>query len=207
MDAARASNSPLVLTSLDQLLLGVNNRSGRADHALNVAKFVTYAWWLPEHCLAAVRVLCVVAESPSAHSGLIATLNVTEAVGKTITKGFTDVLDDDQGEADGCVMGLARVAIVELLLIGLDKPAPSLTHFLLGFDVRKSVSGSTLQQPGIGGAIRTPLHAILGFLRPEMGQPSVAMAASPQLCEIAFKLIYCLAATRQTSEPILRYLR
>ena len=41
LDASRAASaSSLVLTGLDKLLLGVNPRSGRADHALNVAKFV-----------------------------------------------------------------------------------------------------------------------------------------------------------------------
>jgi nuclear pore complex protein Nup205 len=206
LDAARAANTSIVLTGLDRLLLGVNHRSGRPDHVLNVAKFVTYAWWLPEHALAAVRVLCVVAESPSAHAGLLATLNVTDAVGKTVIKGFTDVLDDDQGDDSGSI-GLARIAIVELLLTGLDKPSPSLSHFLLGFDVRKGVAGSTLQPPGMAGAIRTPFHAILSFLRPGMGQPSTTMTTSPQLCETAFKLIYCLGANHQTSEPTLRYLR
>ena len=41
LDASRAAAaSSLVLTGLDKLILGVNPRSGRADHALNVAKFV-----------------------------------------------------------------------------------------------------------------------------------------------------------------------
>ena len=41
LDASRAAaTSSLVLTGLDKLILGVNPRSGRADHGLNVAKFV-----------------------------------------------------------------------------------------------------------------------------------------------------------------------
>ena len=43
LDASRAAAaSSLVLTGLDKLLLGVNPRSGCADHALNIAKFVGY---------------------------------------------------------------------------------------------------------------------------------------------------------------------
>ena len=34
----------------------------------------------------------------------------------------------------------ARLSIIDLLLIGLDKPAPSLSHFLLGFDLKKQAS-------------------------------------------------------------------
>ena len=215
MEAARAANTSTLLTSLDQLLLGVNPRSGRADHMLNITKFVTYSWWLPRHTLHAVRVLSAVADSPSAQAGILATLNTTDQIGLQIIKGFTDVLDNEEEEnleeevaSSGRCIGAARIAIVQMLLNGLEKPAPSLSHFLLGFDLKKGVSRSTLQPPGVFGSIRTPLHAILAFLRP-IGpkQPSPTLSHAPHLCESAFMLIYHLAANQQTSEPSLRYLR
>jgi hypothetical protein len=49
--------------------------------------------------------------------------------------------DDDDGDAD------ARIAVVNLLLHGLAFPAPSISHFLLGFDLR-NISRSTIQPPG-----------------------------------------------------------
>ena len=119
----------------------------------------------------------------------------------------------------------ARLSIIDLLLIGLDKPAPSLSHFLLGFDLKKqpSVGGhgvarsglpdlsplkmclpilhstnfcpngrSTLHAPGgVLGAVRTPLHAVLGILRPEAGggNPAASLTSRPRLCEAAYRCV------------------
>ena len=69
---------------------------------------------------------------------------------------------------------------------------------------------STLHAPGgVLGAIRTPLHAVLGILRPEAGggNPAASLTSRPKLCEAAYRLLYVLAANPQTSEPTLRYLR
>ena len=55
-----------------------------------------YAWWLPAHALSAVRVLCAVSESPSAHAPLLAALGGPSS--SSVIKGFTDVLDDEQGD-------------------------------------------------------------------------------------------------------------
>ena len=58
--------------------------------------FCRYAWWLPAHALSAVRVLCAVSESPSAHAPLLAALGGPAS--SAVLKGFTDVLDDEQGD-------------------------------------------------------------------------------------------------------------
>ena len=44
----------------------------------------------------------------------------------------------------------ARLSIIDLLLIGLDKPAPSLSHFLLGFDLKKQPSVGV---PGVARSV------------------------------------------------------
>ena len=59
--------------------------------------YYRYAWWLPAHALSAVRVLCAVSESPSAHAPLLAALG-GPASSAAVIKGFTDVLDDEQGD-------------------------------------------------------------------------------------------------------------
>ncbi len=210
LDAAKTANTSLLLTPLDQLLQGVNPRSGRPDHMLNVCKFVTFSWWLPACSLHAIRILSFVAQSPSAQPGLLSALRPTEAIGQTIVKGFTDILDsDDDEQSEGSSeLSSARLAVVQLLLSGLDKPSPSLAHFLLGFDLKRGVSRSTIQPPGVMGAIRTPLHAALSLLHPiDAKTSSSALRTAPQLCEAAYKLIYHLCANGQTSEPTLRYLR
>lgn len=180
---------------------------------LNVAKFVTFSWWLPAHTLHAVRILNFVANSASAQPGLLATLNSTDLVGKTIVKGFTEVLDasesaEEDNTESGNTLGSARIAIVQLLLNGLDKPAPSISHFLLGFDLKGIITRSTLQPPGVLGSIRTPFHSVLSLLRPSKpGFPPAALQRTPVLCEVCYKLVYHLSANPITSEPVLRYLR
>jgi len=209
LSASRAtSTSSVLLTSLRQLLMGVNPRSGQPDHMLNAAKFVTYAWWMPAAALNAVHVLAQVSAAPGAQPALLSALSPSEAVGQTIIKGFTDVLDSDDEDDEQRDM---RLAVLNLLLDGLSKPAPSLAHYLLGFDVKTSsaqLANSTLQPPGVSGAIRTPFHAILSFLRPlPAAQPSPAVLRAPAAAEAAYRVIYVLAANPQTSGPTLRYLR
>ena len=61
---------------------------------------------------------------------------------------------------------------------------------------------------GVLGAVRSPLHVILSFLRPTDSKlPSPALMTCPHLAESAFRLIYSLTLNNQTSEPILRFLR
>eukprot|EP00095_Tigriopus_kingsejongensis_P011855 maker-scaffold180_size281610-snap-gene-0.27 protein:Tk11855 transcript:maker-scaffold180_size281610-snap-gene-0.27-mRNA-1 annotation:"nuclear pore complex protein nup205" len=217
---ARESNTSMLLSPADQLLLGVNPRSGKPDHMHNVAKFITYSWWLPAQTYFAIKVLTYVSSSVTAQEGLISTLNHNEDTAKTIVKGFTDVLDNEDFNAvethdedtlqeNGRYIAASRIAIVELLLNGLALPVrASLSHFLLGFDLKKGVSKTTLQPPGINGAIRTPFHAVLTILRPTSNKSiSPNLVSCPHLCEKAFHLIYQLASDFQTYEPILRYLR
>ena len=55
LEASRqSSNTNLILTSLSNLLLAVNPRSGKPDHMLNVVKFVIHSWRLPAHGLHAI---------------------------------------------------------------------------------------------------------------------------------------------------------
>ena len=42
LEALRQSGSPIIGIGLDKLLLGVNPRSGRSDHVVNVAKWAEF---------------------------------------------------------------------------------------------------------------------------------------------------------------------
>lgn len=220
LECARDANTSILLSPLDHLLLGVNPRSGKPDHMLNVAKFVTYSWWLPAQTYFAIKVLTHVSSSVTAQESLLSTLNHNEEIAKNVIKGFTDVLDNEDFNAveshdeetlqeNGRYIAASRIAIVELLLNGLSLPVrASLSHFLLGFELKKSIAKSTLQPPGIMGAIRTPFHALLALLRPTSNKSfSPNLVTCPHLCEKAFHLIYMLSSDNQTYEPTLRYLR
>ena len=66
----------------------------------------------------------------------------------------------------------ARLSIIDLLLIGLDKPAPSLSHFLLGFDLKK--------QPSVG----VPGVARSGW--PDLNKPSKYLFEKSHICYTMF---------------------
>jgi nuclear pore complex protein Nup205 len=212
LEAARQANTSLILTSLSKLLLAINPRSGKPDHLLNVVKFVTYAWRLPNHGLHAIEVIRGVAnQSAMAQTAILATFRTSEAIANDIIKGFTDVLDNDEdehedGEED--VVDDIRLAAVDLLLDSLNLPGPTLTHFLLGFNLQKGISKSTIQPPGVLGAVRSPFHAILSLLRPTAsGETSPSFERTPNLVVASMKLIYSLCSNLATSEVTLRFLR
>ena len=48
ISAGRSAGASTVLTSLAKLLLGVNPRTGKPDHVLNMTRFVFYGYWVPE---------------------------------------------------------------------------------------------------------------------------------------------------------------
>ena len=160
LEASRqSSNSNLILTSLSNLLLAVNPRSGKPDHMLNIVKFVNHAWRLPAHGLHAIEVIRGVGKSSAmAQNSLLATFRVNDTTANAIIKGFADVLDNDVEEIDNAESDVKtddiRIAAVELLLDGLEMPAPTLTHFLLGFNLQKGISKSTIQPQGVLGAVR-----------------------------------------------------
>ena len=117
----------------------------------NVVKFIVFAWWLPKHGLRSVNILRHVASSATAQPLLLANFTQSELIGNTIIKGFTEMLENDTANCDEDGESAeedGRVAVINLLLHGLVFPAPSLSHFLLGFDLR-NIARSTIQPPGI----------------------------------------------------------
>ena len=72
--------------------------------------------------------------------------------------GFADVLDNDEEEyelsKEDVNIDDIRIAAIDLLLGGLEMPGPTLTHFLLGFNLQKGISKSTIQPQGVLGSVR-----------------------------------------------------
>ena len=188
-----AQTCNVIFAGLDKLLFGINPRTGKADHITTIAKFVTFSWWLPHHALNAIKLIDVLS-TPSNQSNMLGSFLITEALGKSIIKGFTDVIEGDYGpeldendhtspydtieatvgkgtgrfQSDTAieVEKEARIAAIQLLQKCVFYPGPSIAHFLLGFDLN-NVSGSTLRTPV--GTVRTPLHAMLGLLQSNDG--------------------------------------
>jgi len=146
LEVARTCGTRRILNPLDKLLFGLNPRSGKPDHMFNVVKFVVFAWWLPRHGLTAVNILRRVASSSAAQPLLLANFTQSETVGNVIVKGFTEMIENEVDDDD--VSEEARISVLNLVLDGLAFPAPSISHFLLGFDLR-NISRSTIQPPGL----------------------------------------------------------
>jgi nuclear pore complex protein Nup205 len=111
-----------------------------------------------------------------------------------------------------------RQQVLLLLVDTLEQPSPNFAHFLLGFDVRKSVDKTVLQNPGILGTPRSCLHSLLlivsrgvmtavGAVSQQQEAQLAATSAMPSSMELAYRLIYALCANRDTSVATMRYLR
>ncbi|XP_067003269.1 nuclear pore complex protein Nup205 [Anabrus simplex] len=213
-----SSDSSLLLTGLNKLLLGMNPRSGKPDHLLNITKYVTYNSWLPEHALAAVRILLDVSLLPSAQNQLVGLFTSTSSLTLEIRHGFVECLEaesddvpdeDPEKEEELGVVSKCKEAILKLLQQCLHNPAPNLSHYLLGFDLKKDIKKTVFQRPGVLGFPRTCLHSVLSLLDASIDARSAPYAESPKhyLLEASYCLLYMLCANVKTSQPVLRYLR
>ena len=171
ISGARSAGASEVFTDLAKLLLGLNPRSGRPDHLFNVSRFILYGYWLPGARLSAVKIIRDVAASPANQASILATFTASELIQQSVLKAFTEALDADKvedadmdsDEAEGKDhAGATRLAIMDLLLTGVMMSAPSVAHFLLGFDLRLGVGKSQLQPPSVCG-VRSYLHALLAL--------------------------------------------
>lgn len=72
MELIRRLGSALRVATLDSLLLGINSRTGKPDHMINIGKLVTLNQHLPQHALAALHIVRRVATSPSTQHPLLA---------------------------------------------------------------------------------------------------------------------------------------
>ena len=184
---------------------------GKPDHLLNVVKFVMHAWRLPSHGLHAIEVIRGVGKtSAMAQTSLLSTFRVDENTANSIIKAFADVLDNTEEEyVDDSDVNVddIRIATINLLLDGLEMPGTTLTHFLLGFNLQKGITKSTIQPQGVLGAVRSPFHAILALLRPIQNEVAPAFTKTPNIVVASMKLIYTLCSNVATSEVTLRFLR
>nr|XP_054774519.1 nuclear pore complex protein Nup205-like [Lytechinus pictus] len=226
IDLLRGQASSLMVTPLDQLLMGINPRSGRADHLCHVAKFVSFNVSLPKHSLAAVKVLYRMVKSSNVQPEIVNLFSINKEESSRILHGFVECLevedlevteteafqeeDADHGSDESSRLhSQTRLYAMRLLLFSLGQPGPNLAHFLLGYNTRKPVSKTELQDPGVLSSPRTCLHAVVSVLERGITSHSgpSAIHNTPQLAELAYELIYRLCANRETSAPTMRYLR
>lgn len=213
-EAHQTANCRVLLAGLNRLLLGVNCRTGRPDHMLNVSKFVMFRAWLPQQALSAVRVLTHVARQPNVSAQLLAAFTATEQLKAEIRYGFVECLDADVdlSDAESSALDLdIKMAVIGLLQDCLPQSAPNLTHYLLGFDITKDVRKTSLQQPGVMDFPSTCIKSLVTILDNHLQaiktQQVEVSKKQEKLIEAAYNLMHALCFNAQTSEVILRFLR
>ena len=98
MAALRETGASTMASQLDKLLMNVNPRSGKADHIVNIAKYVTYNAHLPQHALAAVHVLDWVCASPLVQPKIVGLFTVNKELDADLLQGFVECIETEEPE-------------------------------------------------------------------------------------------------------------
>ncbi|XP_071502201.1 nuclear pore complex protein Nup205-like [Diadema antillarum] len=193
---AEKPGSGLMVTPLDQFLI--------------LEEFVSFNVALPKHALAAVKVLYRMVRSSNVQPEIVNLFSINKE-SRHLLHGFVECLEvedleevdqggfqdeeiDDGSDENSRIHSQTRLYVMRLLLFSLSQTGPNLAHYLLGFNLRKPVSKTELQDPGVLGSPRTCLHSVLAVLERGLTMrtgPS-AIHNTPQLAELAYELIYRL---------------
>ncbi|XP_029697676.1 nuclear pore complex protein Nup205 [Takifugu rubripes] len=224
MDLLRESQDSMLVSPLEQLLQGVSPQTRRADHIVNIARYLYHSNSNPEAAYEAAKILRHIANYPNIQHRLVGDFTHDQAVSQKLMAGFVECLESEEAEegaekvaelTDSGPQKVARVRhetqihILNLLITSLELKMPNLALYLLGYEVKKPVSSTTLQDPGVLGCPRSCLHAILSLLQrgTEIRSGPVLAQQAPHLAELCYQVIYQLCANPDTSGPTMRYLR
>lgn len=224
-DAHYESKCSILLSGLNKLLLGINYRSGKPDHMLNIVKYVTYNNWLPRQALLAVRILAQVTRQPGVHTLLLSEFTRTTKLANEIRHGFVECLESelpvfiDEDTINGGIAiesggeGLEltiKEEIIKLLEECLPYSAPNVSHYLLGFDITKDIRQTLLQQPGVLDFPSNCTKSLITILDEGIQQLKSGIEIpfnQQRLLQNGYHLLYTLCSNQKTSEVILRFLR
>ncbi|KAM8860542.1 nuclear pore complex protein Nup205 isoform 2-T2 [Synchiropus picturatus] len=222
MDLLRESQSSLLVSPLEQLLQGVSPQTRRADHIVNIARYLYHSSSNPDAAFQSSKILRRIANYPNLQTRLVGDFTHDQTISEKLMAGFVECLDSEEAEEgsdaeDGAelpnkearIRHETQIHILNLLINSLELKSPNLALYLLGYEVKKPVSSTTLQDPGVLGCPRSCLHAILNLLQrgtEKRSGPSLIRHA-PHLAELCYQVIYQLCACTETSGPTMRYLR
>ncbi|XP_010211210.1 PREDICTED: nuclear pore complex protein Nup205 [Tinamus guttatus] len=222
MDLLRESHLSLIVTPLEQLLQGINPRTKKADHVVNIARYLYHGNSNPELAFESSKILCFISDNSNIQIKLVGDFTHDESISQKLMAGFVECLDNEDAEElinpdeelepekkRARIHHETRINILNLLITSLECSPPSLALYLLGYELKKPVSTTNLQDPGVLGCPRTCLHAILNILEKgtETRNGPTAVRESPHLAELCYQVIYQLCACADTSGPTMRYLR
>ncbi|XP_006633765.1 nuclear pore complex protein Nup205 [Lepisosteus oculatus] len=222
MDLLRESQSSLIVSPLEQLLQGVSSQSRKAEHMVNIARYLYHGNSNPEVAYESAKILCCISRYPNIQARLVGDFTHDQSVSEKLMTGFVECLDNEEAEELGQeaddsdpekkvarIRNETQIHILNLLITSLELKPPNLALYLLGYELKKPVSTTNLQDPGVLGCPRSCLHAILSLLQKgsESRSGPVLMREAPHLAELCYQVIYQLCACSETSGPTMRYLR
>uniref|UniRef100_A0A1A8JDV5 Nucleoporin 205 n=1 Tax=Nothobranchius kuhntae TaxID=321403 RepID=A0A1A8JDV5_NOTKU len=222
MDLLRESQASMLVSPLEQLFQGVSPQTRRADHIVNIARYLYHSSSNPEAAFQSAKILRRIANYPNIHVRLVGDFTHDQAVSEKLLAGFVECLDNEEAEEGpekeddldqqkkmARIRHETQIHILNLLITSLELKAPNLALYLLGYEVKKPVCSTNLQDPGVLGCPRSCLHAILSLLQrgtEKRSGPTLTQEA-PHLAELCYQVIYQLCACPDTSGPTMRYLR
>ncbi|KAF6731284.1 Nuclear pore complex protein Nup205 [Oryzias melastigma] len=222
MDLLRESQASLLVSPLEQLLQGVSSQTRRADHIVNIARYLYHSSSNPEAAFQSAKILRRIATYPNIQMRLVGDFTHDQTVSEKLMAGFVECLDNEEAEEGletedepdsqkkvSRIRHETQIHILNLLITSLELKSPNLALYLLGYEVKKPVSSTNLQDPGVLGCPRSCLHAILSLLQrgTEKRSGPVLTQQAPHLAELCYQVIYQLCACPDTSGPTMRYLR
>lgn len=222
MDLLRESQLALIVSPLEQLLQGINPRTKKADNVVNIARYLYHGNNNPELAFESAKILCCISCNSNIQVKMVGDFTHDQSVSQKLMAGFVECLDYEDTEEfvrveEGselekklaAIRHETRIHILNLLITSLERNPPNLALYLLGFELKKPISTTNLQDPGVLGCPRTCLHAILNILEKgtEGRDGPVAVREYPQLADLCYQVIYQLCACSDTSGPTMRYLR
>ncbi|XP_016130113.1 nuclear pore complex protein Nup205 isoform X2 [Sinocyclocheilus grahami] len=221
MDLLRESQTSLLVSPVEQLLQGVSAQSRRADHITNIARYLYHSSSNPDAAFQSAKILRRIARYPNIQARLVGDFTHDQAASEKLMAGFVECLDSEEAQEGvatddsdpekrvGRIRHEIKIHILNLLITPLELKGPNLGLYLLGYEVKKPVSSTNLQDPGVLGCPRSCLHAILSLLQrgSEWRSGPVLTKQAPQLAELCYQVIYQLCVCPDTSGPTMRYLR
>ncbi|KAI4886720.1 hypothetical protein NFI96_014775 [Prochilodus magdalenae] len=161
MDLLRESQTSMLVSPLEQLLQGVSAHSRRADHIINIARYLYHSSSNPEAAYLSAKILRHIARYPNIQTRLVGDFTHDQAVSEKLMAGFVECLDNDEAQEgveksddsdpDKRVARIrheTQIHILNLLITSLELKGPNLALYLLGYEVKKQVSSTNLQDPG-----------------------------------------------------------
>ncbi|KAF4793835.1 hypothetical protein TURU_106138 [Turdus rufiventris] len=160
MDLLRESHLSLIVTPLEQLLQGINPRTKKADHVVNIARYLYHGNSNPELAFESAKILCCISDNSNIQIKLVGDFTHDQSVSQKLMAGFVECLDNEDAEElinpdeelepekkRAQIHHETRIHILNLLITSLECSPPSLALYLLGFELKKPVSTTNLQDP------------------------------------------------------------